>query len=154
MSIIRWNPARELLSMERELNRFFNSFGDRFRSQNSEESGEGYENAVWMPLTDIVEKDGAYELHIDLPGIDKKDVKISFSDGELKISGERSQGKVSKNDKCHREERMYGKFYRSFRLPREIKADQISAEFNNGELSVSVPKAEEVKPKEIEIKMK
>ena len=107
-----------------------------------------------MPLTDISENDDNYVLHLDLPGIEKDDVKISYSDGELSISGERKQEKESKDSKYHRVERSFGKYFRSFTLPEKIKADKIDAEFKNGQLTITVPKSEETKPKEIEVKVK
>ena len=77
----------------------------------------------------------------------------SFTDGQLSISGERLQEQESKDTKCHRIERTYGKYYRSFNLPNEIREDNIKAEFKDGQLTITIPKAEEVKPKQIEIKV-
>ena len=90
---------------------------------------------------------------LDLPGVSKEDVKISFSDGQLNISGERKQEKENKDSKYHRVERTYGKYFRSFTLPKQIKEDKIDAEFKDGQLTITVPKAEEIKPKEIPIKV-
>ena len=154
MAIIRWNPTRELMNMEREFNRMFNSLNRKFKSADKEDSDGEFENAVWMPLADISENKDSFLINVDLPGIDKKDVKISFTDGQLTISGERKQEKESKNSTYHRVERSYGKYYRSFSLPKEIKADEIDAEFKNGQLMITIPKSEEVKPKEIEVKVK
>jgi HSP20 family protein len=153
MAITRWNPARELLNVEREFNKLFNSLGSRFGFMDSSEDSE-YENAVWMPLTDIVEDKDNFTLHLDLPGVKKEDVKISFSDGQLTISGERKQEKETSDSKYHRVERVFGKYYRSFTLPSKIKEDKIEAEFKDGQLMITVPKAEEAKPKEIPIKVK
>jgi HSP20 family protein len=107
-----------------------------------------------MPLTDIIEEDDKYILRMDLPGIDKKDVKISYANGELTISGERKQEKVSKKATYHRIERAFGKYYRSFSLPEKIVEDKIEAEFKDGQLTITIPKAEDAKPKEIEVKVK
>ncbi len=153
MAIVRWNPAHELLSVEREFNKLFNSLGSRFGLTDSEET-DGYENAVWSPLTDIMEDNDKYLLKVDLPGIAKEDVKISYTDGQLKISGERKQEKETKDSKYHRVERAYGKYFRSFTLPNMIQTDKIDAEFKDGQLLITVPKAEEAKPKEIPIKIK
>lgn len=150
MALVRWNPARELLDVDRELKKMFNSFENRF-GFGKENDNEEYESAVWMPLTDISENKDSYSLKLDLPGVDKKDVKISYSNGELQISGERKEEKEEKDSKYHRVERSFGKYYRSFRLPEKIKDDQIKAEFKNGSLNILIPKADEVKPKEIEI---
>ena len=153
MSIVRFNPVRDLLNVEREFNRIFRSFGDRFGMLKAENSDEEFENAVWMPMTDIYEDKNTIKVKADLPGMKKEDVKISFSNGKLSISGERLQEKEDKDAECHRLERTYGKYYRSFTLPEGIKADKIEANFKDGQLIVSVPKAEEVKPKEIPIEV-
>lgn len=153
MAITKWNPARELLSVEREFNRLFNSLGSRFGLTETPELEE-YENAVWMPLTDITEDKDNYILKLDLPGVTKDDVKISYSDGSLNISGERKQEKETKDSKFHRMERTYGRYFRSFSMPSKIQEDKIGAEFKDGQLIITVPKAEEAKPKEIPIKVK
>ncbi len=153
MAIVRWNPARELLNAEREFNRLFNSLGSRFGLMDSSEMEE-YGNAVWTPLTDITEDKDYFVIKLDLPGVSKEDVKISYSDGMLSISGERKQEKETKDAKFHRMERAYGKYFRSFSLPSKIKEDRIDAEFKDGQLIITVPKAEEAKPKEIPIKIK
>ncbi len=153
MAITKWNPSRELLNVEREFNRLFNSLGNRFGLSESSDMEE-YENAVWTPLTDIAEDKDNYVLKLDLPGVSKDDVKISYTDGMLNISGERKQEKETKDAKYHRMERAYGKYFRSFTLPSKIKEDKIDAEFKDGQLMITVPKAEEAKPKEIPIKVK
>jgi len=153
MALVKWNPARELLSVEREFNKLFNSLGSRFGLMESTEDEE-FENAVWMPLTDISEDKENFSLRLDLPGVKKDEVKISYNDGQLTISGERKQEKETGDSKYHRVERAYGKYYRSFTLPSKIKEDKIEAEFKDGQLIITVPKAEEAKPKEIPIKIK
>ncbi len=151
MTLVRWNPVRDLFNVEREFNKVFRNFENRFGfpAENKEENG--YENAVWMPLTDIFEDKENYRIKADLPGISKKDVKISYSNSELSISGERVQETENKDSKSHRIERTFGKYFRSFTLPKEIKADNIKADFKDGQLTITIPKADEVKPKEIEI---
>lgn len=149
MALVKWNPEKELLDIEREFKKMFNRFGIGTQEAESE-----YENAVWSPLTDISEDKDNYTLTLDLPGVKKSDVKISFVDGVLSISGERKQEKETKESKYHRVERAFGRYYRSFTLPAKIKADDINAEFTDGQLTITVPKAEEAKPKEIEIKVK
>jgi HSP20 family protein len=154
MTLIKFNPMRDLVDFEREFNRMFNSFENRFGISRSKDEENEYENAVWMPLTDIYEDKEKYTLKLDLPGIKKDDVKISFVDNKLSISGERSQEFEHKDSKCHRIERSFGRYYRSFNLPENVQSDKINAEFKDGQLTISVPKAEEAKPKEIEIKVK
>lgn len=153
MTFAKFNPVKDLLDVEREFNRIFNSMGNRFEGTRKEGFDEESDNAVWMPLTDIAEDNDNYYLKVDLPGIKKQDVKISYIDGNLSISGERVQDKEAKDKKIHRIERSYGKYYRSFNIPKEIKDDKIKAEFKDGQLTITIPKADEVKPKEIDIKV-
>jgi HSP20 family protein len=153
MTLVRFNPAKDFFNLEREFNRMLNTFNDRFGLSRKSHTNEEYENAAWMPLTDVAEDNENYYLKADLPGIKKEGVKISYTEGNLSISGERSQDKESKDKKYHRIERSYGKYYRSFVLPQQIKEDKIKAEFKDGQLNVMIPKADEVKPKEIDIKV-
>lgn len=148
MSLIRWNSGQDLLNFEKDFRRFFdqvNPFGDK----NTET--DLYESSVWTPLTDILEDKDHYFIKCDLPGIKKEDVKIQFTNGKLSISGERQEEKEKKDRNYHRIERVTGKFFRSFQLPDLIHSDQITAEFENGQLTVVIPKSEAVKPKEIPV---
>ena len=153
MSLVRFNPVKDFLNVEREFNRLFKTFDERFGIRRNDDQENGYENAVWTPLTDIYEDKDNYIIKADLPGLKKDDVKISYTDDQLEICGERAQEKETKDAKWHRVERSFGKYYRSFTLPKEIKQDNIKAEFKDGQLAITIPKAEEVKPKEIEIKV-
>lgn len=154
MTLVKFNPMRDLVDIEREFSRMFNSLENRFGISRSNDEDNEYENAVWMPLTDIYEDKDKFTLKLDLPGIKKEDVKISFVDGKLSISGDRTQESEHKDSKCHRIERSFGRYYRSFNLPEHIQSEKINAEFKDGQLTISVPKAEAAKPKEIEIKVK
>ncbi len=153
MTLVKCNPVKDLLDVEREFNRIFNSMGNRLEVTRKKDFDEEYDNAVWMPLTDISEDNDNFYLKADLPGIKKEDVKLSYIDGTISISGERSQEKETKDKKIHRIERSYGKYFRSFNIPTEIKEDKIKAEFKDGQLTITIPKADEVKPKEIDIKV-
>lgn len=152
MTITRWNPAKELISVEKEFSKLFDSFNNRFGLKSSKED-EDFANAVWSPLTDIKEDENKYSLHLDLPGVKKEDVKITFNNGQIAISGERNFEKEENNSKYHRVERAFGKYYRAFSLPEKIMEDKIEAEFKDGILNISIPKAEEAKPKQIEVKI-
>jgi len=153
MTITRWNPAKELISVEKEFSKLFDSFNNRFGLKSSKED-EDFANAVWSPLTDIKEDENKYSLHLDLPGVKKEDVKITFNNGQIAISGDRNFEKEENNSKYHRVERAFGKYYRAFSLPEKIMEDKIEAEFKDGILNISIPKAEEAKPKQIEVKIK
>jgi HSP20 family protein len=156
MSLIRWNPARELgsfpsdvLNMQREINRMFDSF---FRSEIPE--GTPLAASVWTPAVDIAEDDNGYVVKVELPGVNREQVKITMQDNVLSIRGEKKAEKESRGSSYHRVERSYGAFERCFSLPSNVKSDTIDATFKDGILTVSLPKAEESKPKQIEVTVK
>jgi HSP20 family protein len=154
MTLVRFNPVRDLLNIEREFDRLFKTFENKFRLTDKQVENSDYDNAVWMPVTDIYEDKDNYKLKLDLPGLSKNDVKITYTNGQLSISGERKQEKENDSGKYHRIERVYGNFFRTFSLPHKIKESDIDAEFKDGQLLITIPKAEEAKPKELEIKVK
>lgn len=145
MTVVRWNPAHEMMNLQREINRFFNGMPTR------RDRDEDYESAVWSPMADITEDAEKYELTFDIPGVNKDDIKMNFSENTLKISGERTSVEEQKDVTCHRVERLSGKFYRSFNFPTQVNSDKITASYKDGVLTVTVPKAEEVKPRNIAI---
>jgi len=178
MAIVRFNPMNEVLNLQREMDRLVDRFFPATRNDD-----EAARSAVWRPTVDIHEDENNYMIDAELPGMRKEDVKISFQDGVLSISGERSyeyeekpaaaeekagngngngngnggtvEGRVSVERRtgrsCHRMERFYGRFHRSFTFPTAVNPDTINARFENGVLKVTVPKAEQVKPRQIEI---
>lgn len=105
----------------------------------------------WRPAADVRETDDAFVVEVELPGLKKEDVSVTFEDGTLTLSGERKYEEESNNSNLRRVERSYGSFSRSFRLPREIDADNVKAAFAHGILTVTVPKTETAKPRMIEI---
>jgi len=148
MSLIRWNSGKDLLDFEKEFRRVF----DQLNPFGGEKSVmDLYESSVWSPLTDILEDKDHFILKCDLPGISKEDVKIQVSGGKLSISGERKQETEKKEQNYHRIERVTGKFFRSFTLPDLIRQDEIRAEFDKGQLTITIPKAEAIKPREIPV---
>lgn len=155
MALIRWNPARDLetspfdmLNMQKEINRMFDRF---FRGNLTEE--ESLVPSGWCPAVDIAEHDNEFVVKMELPGVGKEDVKITMQNDVLMIHGEKKQEKQSKGSNYHRVERSYGAFQRSFTLPATVKADKIDATFTDGILNIKLPKAEEAKPKQIEVKV-
>ena len=156
MSIIRWNPLREASSwnnantctpFNRELDQMMNQF---FRTDVVEDPN----TTSWLPAVDIVEQENEYLVHLELPGVDKNNVKINIANSVLTIKGEKQTEKDEQGKNYHHKERLYGSFQRSFTLPTTVKADKIEATYENGVLSVVIPKAEEAKPKEIEVQVK
>lgn len=146
MAITRWN--RDLLGIADEMNRLVgNVFGNEAR-ETSMYRGE------LVPVVDISEDQNNYYLHIELPGVDKDEVKIQYEDGLLTITGQKKANKGDEKLTYHRVERIFGKFERSFRVPAAILSNSINANFKNGLLTITLPKAEEAKPKQIDIKIK
>jgi HSP20 family protein len=156
MSLVRWSQARDLptfpsdvLNIQREINRMFDSF---FRSGWTEDTSLA--PAVWSPATDIAEDDTGYSVKVELPGVRKEDVRITMENAVLTIRGEKKQEKESKRNNVHRVERAYGSFQRSFTLPSSVKSEKIEATFADGILTITLPKAEEARPKQIDVKVK
>lgn len=156
MSLVRWNPARDLsafpsdvLSMRKE----FNSLFERFFHGDLSDTTSAFTSA-WIPAVDIAERENDFVVRMELPGVTKEDVKISMQEGILTVKGEKKQERESKASDYHRVERSYGSFQRSFTLPTAIKAENIDASFSDGVLNIALPKAEEAKPKQIDVKVK
>lgn len=109
--------------------------------------------AEWAPLVDISEDDKEYLIKAELPGLKKDDVHISVEKGVLTITGERKFEKEEKDKKHHRVERAYGSFVRTFIVPDDAEADKVAAKFQDGLLTIHIPKSEKAKPKQIEVKV-
>lgn len=141
-----WRPFGDLWDLQDDINRLFWGFGKR-----------GYEEegglAAWTPAVDVCEDNEAVRIAAELPGMAQKDVKLAFKDGVLTIRGEREFKDEQKRKDYYRIERSYGTFARSFTLPGTVEADKIHAVMKDGILEIMIPKKEEAKPKEIEIKV-
>lgn len=108
--------------------------------------------AAWVPAVDVVETAEGLRIVAELPGVRPEDVKLSVENGVLTLRGEKRQEEESKPDTVHRYERSFGAFQRSFQLPSSVDADRIEARVEHGMLTVTLPKAEKAKPREIAIK--
>ncbi|MBN1596422.1 Hsp20/alpha crystallin family protein [candidate division FCPU426 bacterium] len=142
MTLVRWSPYRTLRGFEREMS---NLLGDYMWGGASK--GDG-----WLPAVEIVEKKDSYEMEVELPGVDKKDVKLKLDDNVLTIEGEKKALQDAEGDDYKVCERCYGTFSRSFTLPYTADKNKIAAEYKNGILHLSIAKSEQSKPKEIDIK--
>jgi HSP20 family protein len=142
---VRWEPLRELGSLQNEMNRLFNTVFD------TPPPGNGGTMRRWMPAMDLIETDEHFVLRADLPGLDEDDIKIEIEDGTLTVSGERKAEHESKAEGYYRVERAFGAFSRSLALPKGIDPEGVSANFDRGVLEVRIPKPEERKPRRIEI---
>lgn len=146
--IRKWEPFGDMLSLREEIDGLFNDFFRRVPSEGFPHEG------LWHPALDIEETKEAFKLSAELPGMKKEDIKISFSDGRLSIEGERAFEKEEKDKTFHRIERSYGKFRRMISLPREVEADKAKASYEQGILTITLPKSDKAKPKEIGITVK
>jgi HSP20 family protein len=134
--LARWDPFRDMKSVEDEFDRLL---------------GRAYSRNAWVPALDVRETDEHFELTLDLPGIDPSAVSVNYEDGMLTVSGKRDFSEERQGETWHRIERSFGTFARSVRLPRTADADKIEARFDKGVLTISVPKAETAKPRQIEV---
>jgi HSP20 family protein len=149
MTLIRWNPllpSRELPSLQDEVNRLFDGFLTRSYSR-------GDSLPMFTPAVDVEESADDFVVHVDLPGISQKDVKVNLIGDTLTIRGERKQQELKKDRNTHRVERTYGAFERSFTFGTPVKNDGIQARYRDGVLEIVVPKAEEAKVREIEVQV-
>jgi HSP20 family protein len=144
MALIRWQPARELI--QRDLNGLFGSFFDSPTG-----AIQGAAQRRWYPAIDLVEDGDHYVLRADLPGLSEDDVKVEVEDGVLTVSGERKSEREERKDGYYRLERAAGSFARSLRLPENVDASSIEAQFDRGVLEVRVPKPEQRKPHRVAI---
>ena len=146
MSIIRWRPTRDLLSIRDEVNRLFDNF-----FTGVPERRRGLLEGEWAPSVDVAETENDVVVTAELPGVEQDDVDITITDDILTLKGEKKEEKEVKEKNYHRIERSYGSFQRSISLPSGVQADKAKAIYKDGVLHITLPKAEEAKPKQIKI---
>jgi HSP20 family protein len=142
-TIARWEPFRGVTTLQDQINRLFN---DSF-----ERAGEESNLTAWAPAVDIYETEHELVVKADLPDVDPKDLDIRVENNILTIRGERKFEKKVNEENYLRVERSYGAFARSFTLANTVNSEAIKAEYNNGVLTLSIPKREEAKPKQIKV---
>jgi HSP20 family protein len=145
MALIRWEPVRELNTLQSEMNRLFNTLFDAPAPNGASTVRR------WIPAMDLVETDDAFVLRADLPGLSEDDVNIELEDNVLTVSGERNSEHEERKEGYYRVERASGTFSRSLTLPEGVKADAIKANFDKGVLVIRIPKPEERKPRRVAI---
>jgi HSP20 family protein len=143
-NLTRRSPNRTLRNLQREVDSLFDRFFDRTGSGDST-------SAVWAPQTDLMETDDAFQLRLDVPGMSKNDIEINLQNGTLTVSGERTSERTDEGEEYVRVERAFGNFHRTFSLPDAVDEDNIEATYENGVLSIHVPKTEESTRRQIEI---
>jgi HSP20 family protein len=144
-----WRGWDVLEPLHREIDRLFETFPPSpwpsfFRERT-------WPSVVSMPAVDIVEKDNAYEITAELPGLDEKNIEVKYADGMLTIRGEKEESKEEKKKEYHLSERRYGSFHRSFSVPAGTDPDRIAASFSKGVLTITLPKTAEARSKEKKI---
>ena len=142
MALVRWEP-RSVVDLRGEIDQLF----DRFWRRSGET--DGLPTAAWHPTVDVAERDDAYVITADLPGMNREDISVKVTDNALTLSGQRKS--EMSDEKAHRVERSYGRFSRSFALPSAVKDGGISAEYKNGVLTVTLPKAAGTEPRQIAV---
>jgi len=142
--VTRWNPTVAYLNREPFARLFENLF-------NGAQGEEEVSNQNWVPPVDIQETEEGYRLLAELPGLTRDDINITLENNVLRLSGERKFERDVKKESFHRVERTYGAFSRAFALPQQVNSEGVQASFENGVLTITVPKAEQAKPRKIAI---
>ena len=135
LTVARWNPLREL-----------DQVFDRYLMPQTGVNGHD-----WRPLVDIRETDEGYRLDLELPAVKPEDLSVTLHDGVLRVAGERQAGNEEDSGRVHRSERYFGRFERSFRLPKDVDVDAIKATAKDGIVSIAVGKSEKASPRAIEV---
>jgi HSP20 family protein len=143
MALVRWDPIRELDSLQGDMNRLFDRFFEGRVANGT--------SRRWIPAMDLVETEDHLVLRGDLPGMTEDDVDIEIKDNVLTVSGERKAEHEEKSEGYHRVERSFGSFSRSLTLPQGIDPEKVEAKFENGVLEVHIPKPAEAKPTRVQI---
>lgn len=147
MALVKYNPLRELRSMQEQMNRLLNI------SWNHDLTGEDLREGLWQPPVDIYETEDTIVIKAELPDVDQKDIEVRIEDNTLTLKGERKHEGEVKKENYHRIERYFGSFQRSFSLPTNIQQDNVSAACDKGVLTITLPKKEETKPKQIKVEV-
>ncbi len=147
MALVKYNPLRELRGMQEQMNRLLNL------SWNHDLAGEDIKEGIWQPAVDIFETEESIVIKAELPDVDQKDIDVRIEDNTLILKGERKHEGEVKKENYHRIERYFGSFQRSFSLPATIQQDNVSATCERGVLTITLPKKEETKPKQIKVQI-
>lgn len=140
-SLAHWSPRHDLSPLADDWDSLFNEFFNLAPATRRD----------WCPAADVQEEEARYVVTVDLPGMTKDDVEVTFENDVLTISGERKSASEQENGKLHRNERFFGKFTRSLRFPSDANREQIQATFKDGVLEIALPKSEEAKVRRIEV---
>jgi len=146
MLLTKWEPFKDLTSLQGRINRLFDDSLIRSRFFDDDTL-----SGIWAPVVDVYETENEIVIKAEIPGVSKKDVNVELKDNILTLSGERKREKDIKEENYHGKERYYGAFRRSFGLPAHVEHEKVKARFKDGILEITLPKVEAAKPKKIEI---
>jgi HSP20 family protein len=146
MALLRWDPFREMASLQERMNRIFSDSRVQLPLR-EEEIPQG----VWAPPVDIYETADSIVLEAELPGITRDDIVVEVKDNTLTLKGDKKFEREVREENYHRVERSYGAFQRVFTLPSSVHQDRVKAKFKDGILEITLPKVEEAKPKQIKV---
>ncbi|MBI3449941.1 MAG: Hsp20/alpha crystallin family protein [Acidobacteria bacterium] len=149
MALSRWDPFRDMTTLQERMNKLFEDSLTRSRATDQE-----FPMGSWTPAVDVYETDEKVVLKADLPGIDQKDIDLRIEDGTLIIRGERKFDKEKSQEDFHRIERAYGSFHRTFRLPGSVDQAAVHATHKDGVLEVVLTKKAETRPRQIKVEVK
>jgi HSP20 family protein len=141
-----WSPFDQLINLREEINRLFDLPSGDLGRQTEFFNG-------WTPAVDLYEDKDHLYVRAELPGLKKEAIDVSVHDGVLSISGERGLEEPKEEQESYRSERFVGRFHRTVTLPKPVNVDQVKASYKDGVLTVTLPKTEEAKPKQIEVKV-
>ncbi len=144
-TLSRWEPFQGVSDIQHEMNRLFDTFFGRPATM------QAAEPRTWVPLVDMYETKDDVVVALEMPGVREKEISVTITGDLLTVRGERNWDREAKDESYHRVERAYGKFERTVPLPMPVQADKVKATYRDGVLQVTLPKAEEVKPKEIKV---
>lgn len=152
MALIRWSPTRDLWEPFNSLTEIQDEM-NRLLNRSLRRSGSAGFDDAFVPAIDVVEEKDSYLVRADLPGLSKEDVSVTMQDSYLTIKGEKKHETETKEANYYRQERVHGSFARTIELPMSVDAKKIDGQFKDGVLQVRLPKSEEAKPKQIEVKV-
>jgi HSP20 family protein len=150
MAIMRWDPFRELATLQGQMNRLFQDVAPG-RTGSGNRGEEFMTTGTFIPAVDIYEDEHNITLKLEVPGINENDIDVRLQDNTLVVRGERKFENEEKEENFHRIERSYGSFQRSFTLPQTVDTNNVSADYNNGVLQIRLAKRAETKPKQVKV---
>lgn len=147
MAIVKWEPLKDFVTLQDRMNQFLSDTLNNYETEN------GRLVQDWVPAVDVYEDAEAIQLKAELPGMEMREIEVKIENNALEIRGEKKIEQTEKKENYHRIERVFGRFFRSFRLPNTVAQDKIKAKYDRGVLTITLPKREETKPRSITVQV-